>query len=123
MHMYKVFTKKRLSLCLALVMLLTALTGLSGCGPSTEDDGDISNKTVVVFCPSSIVKADDALLKEYKRVMKEDLGFNVDFITPPIASVEEKLGIMLSSDQQIDVIWTWGVPLILNMANKEYILP
>lgn len=92
---------------------------LSGCGgKEASDEG-----TIVIFAPTLIVKEDAQRRAEYQQIIKEATGYDVEFVTPPLSGFEEKLGVLMNSGEQIDIIWTTGVPAMVNMVNQQLLLP
>lgn len=115
---------RRMTALLLSVLLVVCL--LSGCGGKEgQQDGETAEESVklVIFAPTLIIKDDEARQEEYKQLMKAATGYDVEFITTPIGGFEEKLGVMLSSGQQIDLIWTTGVPSIVKMVNQGFLTP
>lgn len=114
----------RRAAAMILALLLTVCL-FSGCGDKDTSQGGDGQKPVklVIFAPTLIIKDDEARQKEYKQLMKDATGYDVEFITTPISGFEEKLGVMLSSGQQIDLIWTTGVPSIVKMVNQGFLTP
>ncbi len=110
-----------LTMALAATCLSLAFAGCDG--STTSGGGDGEEETLVIFAPTLIIKEDSERREEYQRIFKEAVGCNVEFVTPPLTGFEEKLGIMLTSQEQIDVIWTTGVPSIIHMVNQSFLLP
>lgn len=107
----------------ALLCAVLVIGAFSGCdGGSNTPDADEAVK-LVIFAPSLIIKDDEERQAEYKQIFKEAVGVDVEFVTTPINGFEEKLGVMLSSNQQIDLIWTTGVPSIVKMVNQGFLTP
>lgn len=77
---------------------------------------------VVVFATNWIIKENDRA-KEYSQITKEKLGFDLEVINPPFAEASEKLNVMLSSGEQIDVIWKSTPSDMLSLAEKGYLIP
>lgn len=114
LHLCRVTT---ILLCVCMMIGLFGGCGKEGTAPADEET------TLVIFAPSLIIKDDEARQAEYRQIFKEAVGCNVEFITTPISGFEEKLGVMLSSGQQIDLIWTTGVPSIVKMVNQGFLTP
>ena len=92
---------------------------LSGCGGKKAS----SDGTIVIFAPTLIVKEDAQRRAEYQQIIKEATGYDVEFVTPPLSGFEEKLGVLMNSGEQIDIIWSTGVPAMVNMVNQQLLMP
>lgn len=103
----------------AVLVLASMCCIFSGCGKKSGGADD----TIVIFAPTLIVKEDENRRAEYQRIIKEATGCNVDFITTPISGFEQKLGILMNSGEQIDIIWTTGVASMVNMVNQQLLMP
>ncbi len=113
----------RLRRIFAAVLCAILIIGVfDGCG---SDEEAASNETtkLVIFAPTLIIKDDEERQADYKKIFKEAVGIDVEFVTTPINGFEEKLGVMLSSNQQIDIVWTTGVPSIVKMVNQGFLMP
>ena len=112
--------RKVIAVFICALMLLGVFAGCDGGSSVASDDEAVK---LVIFAPTLIVKDDEERQAEYKQIFKEAIGIDVEFVTTPINGFEEKLGVMLSSNQQIDLIWTTGVPSIVKMVNQGFLTP
>lgn len=119
MKNYSIFKAIAVFLC---IVLLIGIISACGNESGSESNGEKTVK-LVIFAPSLIIKDDEQRQAEYKQIFKEAVGCDVEFVTTPINGFEEKLGVMLSSKQQIDLIWTTGVPSIVKMVNQGFLTP
>lgn len=121
-----------LSLCLGMLAGCgggTADAGASGGGTSAEagepevnENAAGDGEKLVVFATNWIIKENDRI-DTYKEIIREKFGKELEIINPPFEESAEKLNIMLSSGEQIDVIWKSTPGGMLELAEKGYLVP
>ncbi len=109
--------KKKISLLLTACSMLAIVASLAGCGNEKEE-------TLKWYFPGNPTKADNKeVYDKASNMIKEKLGFGVEFIPFELGSYSEKMKMIISSGEEFDICWTSPNfnDYKLNVANEAFV--
>ncbi len=109
--------KRKVSLLLASVMLLTAVLSLNGCGNMGKKGG--SNTIRYIIYSSGGVLDDGARIEEaVNKIVEAELGFSVDLEFLGYNDYSQKLGLYMGSNENFDMCYTGSILTGLTYADR-----
>lgn len=112
--------KKMLLALMAIVLMISILAGCGGKEVSTSD-GEVELTWYFFGEPA---KPDNELVfNEANTLIKEKLGFTVDFQPIDTGSYEEKMKMIIASGENYDICWTsnWRNDYLQNVSNGAFL--
>lgn len=109
--------KKILSLTIAAIL---AITALSGCGKKEEED----NAVVTMYMPKAIdsVASYDAVMAKVNEMIQEKLGCTLDLKLIDMGNYAEKINVLVSSGEPMDLFYLSDNTTYLNYIRQDSVL-
>jgi len=95
-------SRKIACLVLAIAMIATAM--LSGCSPA--GGGDDANRKLVWYTFGTKQPDHDKVVAEANKIIKEELGFEIDYNVVDGSSYEQKINLAVSAGEKFDLCFT-----------------
>lgn len=110
---------RRRIICTALAAAMGA-SMLSGCVGKSDNGDAVSLKWYFIGTPG--MQGNEEVYKEAAELVKQDLGYAVDFIPLETGAYGEKMKLIISSGEPFDICWTsnWLNDYVQNVTNGAF---
>lgn len=112
--------KKTVSLILALLMIVCVAGSMTGCGKDGKGGSSSGSDTIryIVFSSGGSLEDASRIESAVNKIVKEKLGFSVDFDFLGYDDYSQKLGLYMGSDENFDMCFTGSILTGLTYSNR-----
>lgn len=112
--------KRKVSLLLAGLMMVSAVVSLTACGSKKSEENSGGSDTIryIVYSSGGVLDDSDRIESAVNKIVQEELGFSVDMEFLGYNDYGQKLGLYMGSNENFDMCYTGSILTGLTYADR-----